>query len=320
MTGETPAGLQETQHSRMSNDKIATVTGSTFTRLVLEGEGPIVVEFMSYGCAHCRVMEPVLQQVAGMVNATEKIFRVNNGRSGTCRQLRDSGYADSGYVSEWKRSSTGRRTAPDGIERFEHCDPGISVARGIHCCKFRSRRRPFFDSTTTGGVCRHIARWVHKSAKGNAGEPSILLQPIGDDPEALPLLNPDLDIWDAYATIHLLMPDGSMKLGGEAVAEVLRSLPNTRWFAWTFATRIFGVRPFQTILNVAYTILADVRPIFGCESCGTPSVWLRPIGWMTKLVKALFGKRNHPSPHFTSLAAAKRRQSPVAAERAIAVK
>jgi len=78
MTGETPAGLQETQRSRVSDDKIATVTGSTFTRLVLEGKGPIVVEFMSYGCAHCRVMEPVLQQVAGMVNATEKIFRVNN--------------------------------------------------------------------------------------------------------------------------------------------------------------------------------------------------------------------------------------------------
>lgn len=78
MIGETPAGLQDIQRSRVSSDKIATVTGSTFTRLVLEGEGPIVVEFMSYGCAHCRVIEPVLQQVAGMVKATEKIFRVNN--------------------------------------------------------------------------------------------------------------------------------------------------------------------------------------------------------------------------------------------------
>lgn len=166
------------------------------------------------------------------------------------------------------------------------------------------------------GVCRRIARWVHKSAQGNSGEPSMIVQPIGDDPEALRLLNPDLDIWDAYATIHLLMPDGSMKLGGEAVAEVLRSLPDTRWFTWTFATRIFGFRPFQTILNVGYAVLADVRPLFGCESCGTPSVWLRPIGWLRKRVKALFGERRHPSPHFTSLAAAKRRQTPVAAERA----
>jgi hypothetical protein len=60
------------------------------------------------------------------------------------------------------------------------------------------------------------------------GETTIQVErPIGDDPEALLSLNPDLDIWGAYATIHLLMPDGSMKLGGEAVAEVLRNLPTT---------------------------------------------------------------------------------------------
>ena len=62
-----------------SNDRIQTVTASTFDRLVLKGEGPIAVEFMSYGCAHGRVIEPVLQQVAEMVESTEKIFRVNIG-------------------------------------------------------------------------------------------------------------------------------------------------------------------------------------------------------------------------------------------------
>ena len=60
-----------------SIDRIRTVTASTFDRLVLKGEGPIVVEFMSYGCAHCGVIEPDLQQVAQMVESTEKIFRVN---------------------------------------------------------------------------------------------------------------------------------------------------------------------------------------------------------------------------------------------------
>jgi thioredoxin 1 len=63
----------------MSTDQIRTVTHSTFDQLVLEGEGPIVVEFMSYGCAHCAVMEPVLQQVAERVKSTEKLFRVNIG-------------------------------------------------------------------------------------------------------------------------------------------------------------------------------------------------------------------------------------------------
>jgi thioredoxin 1 len=62
-----------------SIDRIQTVTASTFDRLVLKGEGPIVVEFMSYGCAHCGVIEPDLQQVAEIVKSNEKIFRINVG-------------------------------------------------------------------------------------------------------------------------------------------------------------------------------------------------------------------------------------------------
>jgi thioredoxin 1 len=58
-------------------DWIQTVTGGTFNSLVLEREGPIGVEFMSYGCAHCRAIEPTLQEVAERVKSTEKICRVN---------------------------------------------------------------------------------------------------------------------------------------------------------------------------------------------------------------------------------------------------
>jgi thioredoxin 1 len=59
------------------SDEIRTVTSSTFNSLVLQGEGPIVVEFMSYGCAHCRAIEPALQRVAEIVRSKEKIFRLN---------------------------------------------------------------------------------------------------------------------------------------------------------------------------------------------------------------------------------------------------
>ena len=157
-------------------------------------------------------------------------------------------------------------------------------------------------------VCRSIGRWVEKSAQSKSGETSIVVRPIGDDPGALRLLNPELDIWDAYATIHLLMPDGSMKLGGEAVAEVLRDLRNTKWFAWIFAITIFGIRPFQLALNVAYVILADVRPLFGCESCGTSNFWVRSIGRIVKWTKAIFGKNGKRSatPHFTAIPATAR--------------
>ena len=153
------------------------------------------------------------------------------------------------------------------------------------------------------GVCRSIASWATKQVQARSGTTPIVVRPIGQNPEELRALNQGLNIWDAYATIHLLMPDGSMKIGGEAVAEVLRHLPSTRWFAWTFALSVFGVRPFQAILDLAYAILADVLPVFGCESCGTPSLWVRPIRWIIKCVASLFGKSHHRSPsrHFTSL-------------------
>jgi len=63
-------------HDRQE-DGIRTVTSGTFRDLVLEGDGPIVVEFMSYGCAYCRALEPVLQQVAETVKSEDQIFRVN---------------------------------------------------------------------------------------------------------------------------------------------------------------------------------------------------------------------------------------------------
>ena len=62
---------------RNSNDRIPTVTSSTFKPLVLDGTGPIAVEFMSYGCEHCGTIEPILQRVAEMVKAKVKIYRVN---------------------------------------------------------------------------------------------------------------------------------------------------------------------------------------------------------------------------------------------------
>jgi thioredoxin 1 len=58
-------------------DRIFTVTKDTFEKQVLEAEGPVVVEFMAYGCTHCRVMEPILQRVAEMVAPDETFVRVN---------------------------------------------------------------------------------------------------------------------------------------------------------------------------------------------------------------------------------------------------
>ena len=73
MVGET----QDGSPAHRSGERIQTVTSGTFPLRVLEADGPIAVEFMSYGCAHCRAIEPVLQEVAEMVKAQEKVYRVN---------------------------------------------------------------------------------------------------------------------------------------------------------------------------------------------------------------------------------------------------
>ncbi len=139
-------------------------------------------------------------------------------------------------------------------------------------------------------------------AHGSAGEPTVEVRAIGEDPEALRRLNPTLDIWKAYAQNHLLMPDGSILLAGEAVAEVFRRSPGMAWCAWLFSVHVFKARPFQSLLDFGYVILSDVRPIFGCESCGAPQLWARPFVWIANLAKKLTGtkapvsRRAHFSP------------------------
>jgi len=60
-----------------ASQPIRRVAGGTFERLVMMGQGPIVVEFMSYGCAHCRAIEPALKHVANVLASKQQVFRVN---------------------------------------------------------------------------------------------------------------------------------------------------------------------------------------------------------------------------------------------------
>lgn len=60
-----------------ADGRIRTIDSQTFDAVVLNGQGPIAVEFMSYGCGYCRAIEPILHQVAEMVAGEEAIYRVN---------------------------------------------------------------------------------------------------------------------------------------------------------------------------------------------------------------------------------------------------
>ncbi len=73
MIEPTPASARR----QVPGSTIKAARGATFNAMVLGAPGPVAVEFMSYGCAHCAVLEPVLEQVAQTLEATEQVVRVN---------------------------------------------------------------------------------------------------------------------------------------------------------------------------------------------------------------------------------------------------
>lgn len=69
---------QSSQNGRsVSRDGIPSLDAAGFEAHVMQGSGPIAVEFMTYSCAYCAAMEPVLQQAAQTLRSREQIFRVN---------------------------------------------------------------------------------------------------------------------------------------------------------------------------------------------------------------------------------------------------
>jgi thioredoxin-like negative regulator of GroEL len=60
-----------------SHGGIPNLDAAGFEAHVLQGQGPIAVEFMSYSCAYCGALEPVLQEVAQTLQSQVSFFRVN---------------------------------------------------------------------------------------------------------------------------------------------------------------------------------------------------------------------------------------------------
>ncbi|MGH7539120.1 MAG: thiol-disulfide oxidoreductase DCC family protein [Gemmatimonadales bacterium] len=65
------------------------------------------------------------------------------------------------------------------------------------------------------------------------------------------------------AAMHLVLPDGRVYAGADAVPEILKILPGKRWFAWGFA--VPGVRP---IARYVYRRIAERRR---CAVRGLPA-------------------------------------------------
>ena len=58
---------------------VETTTADSFDSDVLKAAGPTAVEFMSYGCTHCRTIEPVVIAVAKALLNKVRFVRVNVG-------------------------------------------------------------------------------------------------------------------------------------------------------------------------------------------------------------------------------------------------
>lgn len=58
-------------------DNVQTVTAINFAQKVLGAPGPVAVEFMSYGCSHCKKAEPFVQEAAEKLVGKVTVFRVN---------------------------------------------------------------------------------------------------------------------------------------------------------------------------------------------------------------------------------------------------
>ncbi len=60
---------------------------------------------------------------------------------------------------------------------------------------------------------------------------------------------------EALARFHVIMPDGSAKIGAEGFVEIWRQLPAFRWLA-----RIFGNRAGLWLLDRGYDAFLRIRP------------------------------------------------------------
>ena len=58
-------------------ERVRTLDGDSFDRMVLQAGGRVAVEFMSYGCGYCRAIEPIVQRVANEIVNEVTIVQVN---------------------------------------------------------------------------------------------------------------------------------------------------------------------------------------------------------------------------------------------------
>ena len=61
----------------MQNDLVVTITESNFESLVIQEALPVLVDFWAPWCGPCRMLEPIISQIASQVQGRAVIGKVN---------------------------------------------------------------------------------------------------------------------------------------------------------------------------------------------------------------------------------------------------
>jgi thioredoxin 1 len=61
----------------MASEKVVTITQDNFENEVLKSETPVLVDFWAEWCGPCRMVAPVLDQLAGEMDGKVRIAKLN---------------------------------------------------------------------------------------------------------------------------------------------------------------------------------------------------------------------------------------------------
>jgi thioredoxin 1 len=61
----------------MSSTKIVNVTDSSFDKEVLNADGPVLVDYWAEWCGPCKMIAPILDEIAGEYDGRLKIAKLN---------------------------------------------------------------------------------------------------------------------------------------------------------------------------------------------------------------------------------------------------